>query len=114
MEKYFLYNRQSCIEANSPRETGNPARFLRQLPSLTRSTASSLACFAATAAVLCGFATIYIPLVENTVASPKESKVEAVKRHSRGLRGDIAAGLLDAEPHFPAPDQQLLKFHGTY
>jgi sulfite reductase (ferredoxin) len=44
----------------------------------------------------------------------RESKVEAVKRESAGLRGTIAQGLLSADSHFGDADHNLLKFHGTY
>jgi sulfite reductase (ferredoxin) len=45
----------------------------------------------------------------------KESKVEAVKRASRALRGTLAEGLADAAaPSFDETGYNLLKFHGTY
>ncbi|HYM32126.1 MAG TPA: NADPH-dependent assimilatory sulfite reductase hemoprotein subunit [Candidatus Cybelea sp.] len=45
----------------------------------------------------------------------KPSKVEAIKRASRNLRGGIAAGLGDSDSsHFPDDDAQLIKFHGMY
>ena len=43
-----------------------------------------------------------------------ESKVESVKRASRGLRGSIAGGLATPSSHFDGGDPQLLKFHGIY
>jgi sulfite reductase (ferredoxin) len=42
------------------------------------------------------------------------SKVEAVKRASDGLRGQLAAGLADAAPAFDDDGYSLLKFHGIY
>lgn len=49
------------------------------------------------------------------MSSPvRESKVEAVKRGSRALRGTIAEGLTAPSSHFDEADHQLLKFHGTY
>ncbi len=43
------------------------------------------------------------------------SKVEAVKRESRALRGTIGATLAAADAtHFANGDEQLLKFHGVY
>lgn len=44
----------------------------------------------------------------------KESKVEGVKRESRGLRGTLKAALGDPDPGFGEADGQLLKFHGIY
>ncbi|MCO6438765.1 MAG: NADPH-dependent assimilatory sulfite reductase hemoprotein subunit [Phycisphaerae bacterium] len=44
----------------------------------------------------------------------KESKVEAVKRASRHLRGTIAETLASDATHFAKQDEPLLKFHGTY
>lgn len=46
--------------------------------------------------------------------SAPESKVESVKRASRGLRGGIATGLASPSSHFDGGDPQLLKFHGIY
>jgi sulfite reductase (ferredoxin) len=44
-----------------------------------------------------------------------ESKVEAAKRSSAGLRGDIARTLATpAAEHFEGDDKTLLKFHGIY
>ncbi len=46
---------------------------------------------------------------------PGESAVEAIKRASRGLRGDLARQVTDpALEVFPAAETQLLKFHGVY
>ena len=42
------------------------------------------------------------------------SKVEGVKRESRGLRGPIAAELGQPTPSFSEEAVQLLKHHGTY
>jgi sulfite reductase (ferredoxin) len=42
------------------------------------------------------------------------SKVEAVKRASRGLRGTIRETLEGPADHFTNGDEQLLKFHGLY
>jgi len=42
------------------------------------------------------------------------SKVETIKRQSRGLRGTIAATLAADTTHFINGDEQLLKFHGVY
>ncbi len=47
-------------------------------------------------------------------ANAPESKVESVKRASRGLRGSIAGGLAAPASHFDGGDPQLLKFHGIY
>jgi sulfite reductase (ferredoxin) len=43
-----------------------------------------------------------------------QSKVEAVKRESRGLRGKLAEGLADPKPSFDEDGYNLLKFHGVY
>jgi sulfite reductase (ferredoxin) len=48
------------------------------------------------------------------MAHGRESKVEAVKRDSRFLRGTIAEALDSPATHFDEADHQLLKFHGTY
>jgi len=42
------------------------------------------------------------------------SKVEEVKQESRGLRGDLAAGLATPAPAFDDDGYSLLKFHGIY
>ncbi len=42
------------------------------------------------------------------------SKIEGIKRESRGLRGPIAAELGQATPSFSEEAVQLLKHHGTY
>ncbi len=42
------------------------------------------------------------------------SKVEAIKRESRYLRGSIAEELRQDSSRFSEADYQLLKFHGTY
>lgn len=42
------------------------------------------------------------------------SKVEGVKRGSRGLRGRLAEGLAEAVPSFDDDGYNLLKFHGIY
>lgn len=42
------------------------------------------------------------------------SKVEAVKRDSRALRGTIGPTLAGDATHFANGDEQLLKFHGLY
>src|SRR5258708_1225718 len=42
------------------------------------------------------------------------SKVEEVKQESRGLRGDLAAGLVTPAPAFDDDGYSLLKFHGIY
>jgi sulfite reductase (ferredoxin) len=47
-------------------------------------------------------------------AKDAPSKVETVKRESRGLRGALASGLADAAPAFDDDGYQLLKFHGIY
>lgn len=44
----------------------------------------------------------------------KESKVEAVKRGSRHLRGTIKETLAGEATHFDEADANLLKFHGSY
>lgn len=45
---------------------------------------------------------------------PQESAVEAVKRSSQLLRGDLAAQLENEEPNVSSNGEQLLKFHGIY
>jgi sulfite reductase beta subunit-like hemoprotein len=42
------------------------------------------------------------------------SRVEQLKRDSRGLRGTLAAELSDPSPAFSEPMTQILKFHGIY
>lgn len=42
------------------------------------------------------------------------SKVELLKRNSRGLRGNLAEELASEAPAFSDPMTQLLKFHGIY
>jgi sulfite reductase beta subunit-like hemoprotein len=50
-----------------------------------------------------------------TPNDPKpESKVEAIKRSSRHLRGTIAETLASDATHFGEGDTVLLKFHGSY
>ncbi|MGG1313851.1 NADPH-dependent assimilatory sulfite reductase hemoprotein subunit [Cohnella laeviribosi] len=44
----------------------------------------------------------------------KESKIEAIKRQSRYLRGTIKEALQDGKPMFSEEDIQVLKFHGVY
>ena len=44
----------------------------------------------------------------------KESKVEAAKRNSRYLRGNVEEALKEDTSHFAADDTQALKFHGIY
>ncbi len=44
----------------------------------------------------------------------KESKAEAVKRESRGLRGTLKTALANEDSGFVDSDAQLLKFHGIY
>ncbi len=52
---------------------------------------------------------------DNTGKVPKgDSKVEALKKSSRHLRGTIAESLADSTSHFAKDDANLLKFHGTY
>ncbi len=49
------------------------------------------------------------------MASADESPVEGIKRASRGLRGTLAESLRDAlTGAIREPDQQLIKFHGSY
>lgn len=43
-----------------------------------------------------------------------ESDVEAIKRNSRGLRGDIGETLAGDATHFDKEGYQILKFHGIY
>jgi sulfite reductase (ferredoxin) len=43
-----------------------------------------------------------------------QSKVEHIKKASRGLRGTIAEELAQPTPRFGDDDAQLLKFHGIY
>jgi sulfite reductase (ferredoxin) len=43
-----------------------------------------------------------------------QSKVETVKRESRGLRGKLAEGLAEPRPSFDEDGYNLLKFHGVY
>jgi sulfite reductase (ferredoxin) len=43
-----------------------------------------------------------------------QSKVETVKRESRGLRGKLAEGLAEPTPSFDEDGYNLLKFHGVY
>jgi sulfite reductase (ferredoxin) len=45
---------------------------------------------------------------------PQESPVEAIKRESNYLRGDLATELQNDADHFDKSSVQLLKFHGTY
>src|SRR3954470_314791 len=46
--------------------------------------------------------------------SAKPSEVEELKRGSAGLRGSLAAGLLDGKSSFDEDGYNLLKFHGVY
>src|SRR3954470_3804351 len=46
--------------------------------------------------------------------SAKPSEVEELKRGSAGLRGSLAAGLLDGKSSFDEDGYNLLKFHGIY
>lgn len=50
----------------------------------------------------------------DTPAKKKESKVEAVKRDSRRLRGSVEATLASGATHFEEADTQVLKVHGVY
>ncbi len=50
----------------------------------------------------------------NAQPEKKESKVEAAKRRSRHLRGNIAETLASDASHFAEDDVQILKFHGMY
>src|ERR671931_2472647 len=43
-----------------------------------------------------------------------QSKVEDLKRNSRGLRGNLAEGLADERAPFDDGGYNLLKFHGSY
>jgi sulfite reductase (ferredoxin) len=54
----------------------------------------------------------HVILMENIMA--RLSKVETVKRESRGLRGGIGEALARDGDAFPDRDAALLKFHGTY
>ena len=51
---------------------------------------------------------------EDAADTTAQSKVERIKRDSRGLRGTIAESLAGPDPKFGGDDQQLLKFHGIY
>lgn len=49
-----------------------------------------------------------------TMETKTESEVEAVKRASNYLRGDLDAELSNAAPNVSTNSEQLLKFHGIY
>lgn len=48
------------------------------------------------------------------MADEKLTPVEGIKASSDGLRGTLAAELVDGTDHFSKPSTQLLKHHGTY
>jgi sulfite reductase (ferredoxin) len=49
-----------------------------------------------------------------TAETKTESEVEAIKRASNFLRGDLGTELSTAEPNVSHESEQLLKFHGIY
>lgn len=50
----------------------------------------------------------------NSESTLKESRVEEIKRASRGLRGSLVEELNNGLPSFSPESEQVLKFHGVY